>query len=71
MSATIVKQTIARALAEREFRELLLTDPDQALQALDLSTDEKVSLKSLSREALEALALQSSQRLTRPPTLGG
>lgn len=70
MSAATVKQTIARALAEPEFRELLLTDPERALAGLDLTADEKMSLKSLTREALEALALQGTQKLNRPPSLG-
>jgi hypothetical protein len=69
MSAVVVKQVIARALAEPDFRELLLNDPEKALVDLDLSPDEVMSLKSLSRGALEALALQSNQKLTRPPSL--
>ena len=67
MSSIIVKQVIARAIAEPEFRELLLTDPERALVDLDLSTDEKMSLKSLSREALEALAFQGDSKITRLP----
>lgn len=70
MSTVAVKQVIARALAEPEFKELLLTDPEQALTGLELSADEVMSLKSLTREALEALALQANQKLTRPPSLG-
>jgi len=69
MSAVVVKQVIARALAEPDFRELLLNEPEKALADLDLSPDEVMSLKSLSRGALEALALQGNQKLTRPPSL--
>jgi hypothetical protein len=69
MSNIIVKQVIARAIAESDFRELLLTDPGTALVDLDLSPDEKMSLQSLSREALEALAFQGSSKITRPASL--
>lgn len=69
MSAVVVKQVIARALAEPDFKELLLTDPAKALANMELSPDEVMSLKSLSREALEALAFQGSQKLTRPNSL--
>ncbi len=69
MTAAVVKQVIARALAEPEFKELLLSDPAKALADLDLTTDEIMSLKSLSSEALEALAFQGNQKLTRPPSL--
>lgn len=67
MSNVIVKQVIARAIAEPDFQDLLLSDPDKALANLELTDDEKMSLKSLSRAALMALAFQGDSKITRPP----
>jgi len=67
MSNTVVKQVIARAIAEPDFQDLLVSNPDQALANLDLSEDEIMSLKSLTREALMALAFQGDSKITRPP----
>lgn len=67
MSNVVVKQVIARAIAEPEFQELLLANPEKALADLELTEDEKMSLKSLSREALMALSFQGDSKITRPP----
>lgn len=69
MTAVVVKQVIARAVADPNFKEQLLNDPAKALAGLELTADEVMSLKSLSREALEALAFQGNQKLTRPNAL--
>ena len=59
----------ARALAEPDFKELLLTDPAKALANLDLSPDEVMSLKSLSLVAWSTLATAKRRSAMRRRTL--
>ena len=65
MSIEIIKQVIARAVAEPDYREMLLTDPGTALGGCDLTQAEKESLNSLTRENFDALAGQLEDRLSR------
>lgn len=48
-----VEAVLSRAAEEIEFRELLLADPDAALEETDLTDDEKVAMSSMRRVALE------------------
>ncbi len=69
MSAESVKQIIGRAIAEEPFRELLFTNPDQALAGFDLTADEIGALKGLKREEFDAAAGDLEQRISKS-TLG-
>lgn len=49
MAAPTIQTIIARAMAEADFRELLFTNPDQALSGYELSEAEINNLKNLPR----------------------
>jgi hypothetical protein len=52
----IFKQIFERAAADAAFRELLLSDPDQALGQYPLSPAEVAAFKQLPREVHEKLS---------------
>ncbi len=65
MPAESVKQIIERAIAEEPFRELLFSNPDQALAGFDLTADEIGALKGLKREEFDAAAGDLEQRISK------
>ncbi len=65
MSAESVKQIIERAIAEEPFRELLFSNPNQALAGFDLTVDEIAALKGLKREEFDAAAGDLEQRISK------
>jgi hypothetical protein len=65
MSTEIVKQIIGRAVTEPEYRELLFTNPSQALIGYDLTEQEADELKRVNREQFDAVAGELGERVSR------
>ncbi len=65
MSTEAVKTIIGRAVAEEAYRELLFTNPDQALAGFDLTEEETATLKGLKREEFDAAAGDLEQRISK------
>ncbi len=65
MSTEAVKTIIGRAIAEESYRELLFTDPDQALAGFDLTPEEISTLKGLKREEFDAAAGDLEERISK------
>lgn len=65
MTQDAIPQIIGRAVTDAEFRTLLFSNPDQALQGYDLSDDEVEALKSLKREDLEDFSTKLDSRITK------
>ena len=65
MSKESVESVIGKAMLDTEFRELLLSDPDQALSVFDLTDAEKVALKSMDAETMDALANTLDARVSK------
>ncbi len=65
MSQDAVSQIIGRAVIDTEFRNLLFSNPDQALQGYDLSGDEVEALKNLKLEDLEDFSTKLDSRITK------
>lgn len=65
MSLEDVKQVIGRAVIDAEFRELLFTDPDSALQDYDLDEEELAGLKKMEKEKFSSLADALEERVSR------
>lgn len=65
MSQDPVSQIIGRAVVDAEFRELLFSNPSQALQGYSLTDDEVDALKNLKQEDLEDFATKLDSRITK------
>lgn len=65
MSEDSLKQIISKAIAEPEFRKLLLADPGTALSDYNLTEEEKFVFWNLSPEDLDALAGNLEERISR------
>jgi hypothetical protein len=61
MSATELETVLARLYTQRPFLEQFLQDPEQALRGMDLSAQERHSLKHIDRDGL-LLAVGSYER---------
>ena len=58
MSLEDVQTIIGRALTEAEYRELLFSEPEKALEGYELSEKEAAALKGLEREKFDAVAAE-------------
>jgi hypothetical protein len=65
MSQDAVSQIIGRAVTDAEFRGLLLSSPEQALEGYDLTDHEKEALKKLKQEDLEDFSTKLDSRITK------
>jgi hypothetical protein len=57
---------LTRAMRQPEFRDLLLSDPDQALAGYVLTPSESYRLRTLTRAVFDELAQELKLRLRRP-----
>lgn len=64
MSDTVL-EIIARAVNDEEFRKLLFTDPDKALEGYNLSDEERALLSSLDEESLATYGGELGDRTTK------
>jgi hypothetical protein len=65
MTSIALQQILARAAAEPQFREHLLSDPAQALAGYDLNAEERTALFHLSPENFEAEVGLIEERLSK------
>jgi hypothetical protein len=65
MSQDAVSQIIGRAVTDTEFRQLLFSNPEEALQGYDLNEDEIGALKNLKQEDLEDFSTKLDSRITK------
>ena len=65
MSQDTVSQIIGRAAVDAEFRELLFSNPAQALQGYDLTDDERDALNNLKQDDLEDFSTKLDSRITK------
>jgi hypothetical protein len=65
MSEATLRDVIGHAILDLEYRELLFKDPDEALEGLDLTTEEVATLKAMERIAFEAEGDELEVRLSR------
>ena len=65
MSMEEINQVICRAVLDQEFRELLFSDLDTALEDYDLSDEERVGLRNIEREKFDDIASALEERMSR------
>jgi hypothetical protein len=65
MSDTVVKEIISRAVEDDGFRNLLFSNPDQALEGYTLTAEQRSLLKGLNKENFDEFAGQLGDRSTK------
>ena len=65
MSTENVEQIIGKAVVDSEYRELLFTEPDKALEDYELTEEEKSALKGMEREEFDSVASDLEERISR------
>jgi hypothetical protein len=71
MSKSDVIAIIERALDDETYRNLLFTDPDQALQGYNLTADEKKRLSNLNADNFDEFAGPLTGRTTKGQWIPG
>jgi hypothetical protein len=65
MSQQVVEQVIGRAVTDPEFRNLLFSDPDQALAGYDLTEEERKAILAMESKHVEDFAGKLDARITK------
>ena len=65
MSEETVQEVIIKAVSDPEFRELLFSDPDKALDGYELTEEEVESLKHVDRDSFEENLSELEERVSR------
>ena len=65
MSVAEVNEVLVRAITDDQFRAVLLSDPDKALENFDLTTEEIETLKSIQDDSFDFLASELEDRKSR------
>ena len=65
MSRQVVEQIVGRMVTDPEFRNLLFSDPDQALAGYDLTMDERQAILSTESKNIEDFAGKLDARITK------
>lgn len=72
MSDTALKEIIDRAVKDEEFRNLLFSDSDKALEGYELTDDDRKILKGLNADNFDEVAGGLGDRSTKGVwTMGG
>lgn len=65
MSEDSVELIIGRAVTDQEFRELLFTDPDEAISGYELTQEETMLIKNIAPDRFEAVRSELEERLSK------
>jgi len=65
MSAESVQEIIIKAITDKEYRELLFSDLEKALEGVELTAEETTALKEMERENFDAVASELEDRVSR------
>lgn len=65
MSAKHFQRLVVKALWEENFRDLLFSDPEQAMRNFDLTREERAELGRMERERFDDLVADYRLRLTK------
>lgn len=65
MSAENLEKIVERAVEDAVFRDLLFSNPDQAIEGYELTEQEILILKSLAREKFDAGARELEERVSK------
>ncbi|HUI87204.1 MAG TPA: Os1348 family NHLP clan protein [Anaerolineales bacterium] len=69
MSDAGVRRVIGQAISDMQYRDLLFSNPDQAIEGLDLTAEEVTFVKGFKRDKFDAAASEMEQRISRAGAL--
>ncbi|HUH95922.1 MAG TPA: Os1348 family NHLP clan protein [Anaerolineales bacterium] len=69
MSDQAIRKVIGQAIGDTAYRDLLFTDPDSAIQGLDLTPEEVQFVKNFKRDKFEAATSEMEERISRAGAL--
>ena len=61
MSGTAIQEIITRAVQDKEFKELLINNADEALKGYELSEMQSILIKSLDEEDFDKLTAENME----------
>ncbi|NLX09366.1 MAG: hypothetical protein GXY36_06890 [Chloroflexi bacterium] len=70
MSREALTTIVSRALSDQEYRSLLLSDPDAALEGYELSESEEKMLRNLKADAFDEMTMDLEARQSKSGFLG-
>ena len=65
MSTESVQEIIGKAVQDSEYRDLLFTDPEKALEGYELTEEEIIALKDIKAEKFDELLTDIEERISR------
>jgi hypothetical protein len=65
MSEETIHLVIGRAVTDPEFCDLFFNNPDAALSDYDLTDDEKIALKGVTRDRFDSVQSELEERLSK------
>lgn len=66
-----LEQVVSKAVSDQAFRNLLLTNPAQALEGYDVTAEERAMLEGLTAETFDSFAGQLGDRQTQGRWIAG
>jgi hypothetical protein len=69
MSDTAVRKVIGQAIGDMDYRDLLFSNPDKALEGLELTAEEITILKGFKRDKFDESVSEMEDRISRAGAL--
>ncbi|HUJ88951.1 MAG TPA: Os1348 family NHLP clan protein [Syntrophorhabdales bacterium] len=69
MSDQAIRRVIGQAIGDVEYRDLLFSNPDKAVEGLDLTPEELQFVKNFRRDKFEAATSEMEERISRAGAL--
>lgn len=68
MAKDDVARIIGRAVMDKEFAEILLKNPEEAVKGFDLTPEELEAIKAMKKESVEKLSDSLDKRIVKTET---
>jgi len=69
MSDVAIRRVIGQAIGDVEYRNLLFSNPDKAIEGLELSPEEVIFVKNFKRDKFEEATSEIEERISRAGAL--
>ena len=69
MSDAAIRKVIGQAIGDLQYRDLLFSNPDKAIEGLDLSAEEVTFVKNFKRDKFDEATSEIEERISRAGAL--